>query len=163
MRFIVLIIILINISTSHAQHCVWDLTSIVIVDVREAKTGKTINGLKITVTDSKGDPYGNESYGENRINELVFTQNKDKVIEKRSSFNKFQLCDGCYMLTVIGKGKLYEKFIMIEDITVKKRQHFETKIVKVKPENNQSLCIESPIWNSNDFINKMKIDVILKK
>lgn len=163
MRSIVLFIALVSISASHAQHCPWDLSSIMIVDVRESKTGKTINGLKITVTDSKGNPYENESYGENGINELVFTQNMDKIIQKRSSFNQFPLCNGCYILIVSRKGELYDKFIMIKDTTIKKKQHFETKIVKIKPENTQSLCRESPIWSSNDFINKMKINVLLKK
>lgn len=163
MRYIVFFIALVSISESHAQHCPWDLSSIVIVDVSESKTGKTINGLKIIVTDSKGNPYENESYGENGTNELVFTQNIDKIIQKRSSFNQFPLCNGCYILIVSGKGKLYEKFIMIKDTTFKKRQHFQTKIVKIKPENTQSLCRESPIWSNNDFLNKMKINVLLKK
>ncbi|WP_299259291.1 hypothetical protein [uncultured Aquimarina sp.] len=164
MRYIVLTTLLIGISASRAQHCVWDLTSIVIVDVREAETRETINGLDIQVTDFKGNSYVRESYGENETNTLIFTQNPDKIIQKRPNFIEFPLCNDCYVLFVFGySAEMREKFITIKDTNVKRKQHFETRVVKIKPENIQNLCRGGNIWNSRDLVEKVKIRVRLKK
>lgn len=163
-KYFVLVLVLITTITSQAQHCFWDLSTIIIVDVRDSKTGNIINGLEITLADSIGNPIIKHNQTFN--NKLIFDQNLKKPSEEVPSMEQRPLCEDCYMLIVSqGFSRKNEKLsITIKDIDNENNfSYFEPEIIKVKPENIPSLCRENPIWESVDAVNKMKINVTLKR
>ena len=168
--YIILFFTLMTFTSSQAQHCLWDLSDIIIVDVRDGKTGEIVNGLDITLTDSIGIPYLSKYPRANIVNRFVsfqdsdtlkFGQNLEKVPQKLANFQKFPLCKGCYMLRA-SKGELQENYITIRDVDKKNNSNnFDTKIVKITSKNIVSLCRDNPIWRNIDSLNRIKVNVTL--
>src|SRR5690554_7304089 len=65
-------------TTAHSQHCAWDNSSIIIVEIRDSLTNEIINDLDIILTDSVGNPYTSEwNLRNTSYNETSFTKKSD--------------------------------------------------------------------------------------
>ncbi|WP_299900228.1 hypothetical protein [uncultured Aquimarina sp.] len=156
MKYIMLCMVFIGVCRSQAQHCFWDMSSIIIIDVRDIRTGEKIHGLTINITDAKGVEYVKKKF--------IVTQKIDEVITNHPGLRKFPSYHDYYVLKFVENAQnLHGKFITIKDTQVKNREGFESKTVQIKRKHCQSLCVENPIWQRKDLVNKMKINVWLKK
>src|SRR5690554_5575985 len=67
-------------TTAHSQHCAWDNSSIIIVEIRDSLTNEIINDLDIILTDSVGNPYTSEwNLRNTSYNETSFTKKSDTL------------------------------------------------------------------------------------
>lgn len=158
-----------------AQHCGWDNSNIIIVDVRDIQTGNIINGLELILADSKGKPYTSEWNINDRVSfiprsdTLKFGQNVRSKGQKFSEvWGPFPFGEGYYMLRVYYNN--YPEFnkkgtdqIIIRDIDGNRNLgDFETAYVTFSPQNIVPLCMDTPIWHRKGFVDEIKITVFMK-
>lgn len=121
------------------QHCGYDFTSFIVVDVHENGKKENVKGLCITIVDSNGVDVVNveNMYSWNRGNEiLLFKQNYllNEASEKKKYF--FPYAEDQYVLSV-------NKAFPIEKFNVKVFDSsglFETQIVPLEKFNLYVLC-----------------------
>ena len=174
-----LFILLSAITTVKGQHCGWDFTSIIIIDIRDSLTGKIINGLEVVLADSTGKPYTSKWNLENNKNVILY-QNTDtlkfgqNLINKPQEFSKvdgpFPFGIGYYMLLVYYNN--YPEFnkqgkdkIIIKDVDGDKNLgRFETVRVNFEQKNIASLCTNNyKLWHEEDGVKVVKITVNIKR
>ncbi len=168
--------IILSITPTKGQHCPWDGTYIIILDIRDEVTGKIIDGLDIILTESTKKPYlsnWNLQHGKGltihrNTDTLKFGQNLEKQ-SKDFSINDDALPFGLgyYMALVYGYNypdfnKKGTDLILINDVDGENNLgDFETKTIKFTKENIASFCKNSPIWKNPDAVNTVKITLLL--
>jgi hypothetical protein len=172
-KYFVLILLLFSARQSWAQHCGWDGAYIIIVDVRDSVTGKIIDGLKITLTDSAGKPYTSDwnlnNYKNYNIYQgtdtLQFGQNHKKP-KKGAADMEYPFSFGIdhYMLFVYPNN--YPSFnadstdlIHIVDPT----GNYATKSYPFTFNNILSLCTSMSIWRDKGVLEARKVKVELQR
>lgn len=172
-RAILLILILSNLpSFIYAQHCPWDGSRIIMVDVRDSVTGESIQGLEVALADSKGSPYNrmwSDYHKELSIYQkgrpLKFGQNLRKK-EGEHSQHKYPFPFGlnCYILIVHSEN--YPEYnaggkdlILIKD----KAGHYKNASIAFDAEQIAHLCTNSPIWDEGEVLESVIVKVKLEK
>lgn len=158
-------------TTVKSQHCGWDNTYVIILEVRDSLTSKFINDLDIIVTDSIGRPYISKWNIENykqisiyqKTDTLKFGQNNiASNLRKGATDISFGL--GRYMLLVYGNN--YPKFnesgtdkIIITD----KNGSYENVSITFDKNKIASMCTKKSIWDSEEALEEATIKIKLKK
>ncbi len=153
-----------------AQHCVWDGTGLIEVDVR-SKSGEQINGLQITLLDTAGNCYIKSFDERQKKCAAVFWKNPDKTTNKGLGDNSSPLeyekirfhfagSDYIYICWSSSVGK-----IKIDDIDGKANGGaFETTVINIHSAEVLNLCTNSNSWPYDEkFANSQIIHVTLKK
>lgn len=163
----VLILIFGLITVAKSQHCGWDNSYIIILDVRDGQTGKVINDLDIVLTDSVGRPYASRWNLDNNkhlsfyqhTDTLRFGQNSKTGSQEYSKYRgPFTFGIDCYMLIVYynnypGFNSGGQDKILIKD----KKGIYKNYSLGFGKGNISSLCTASSIWHSEDSLNRVKI------
>ena len=159
--------------SSFAQHCGWDNAYIAIVDSRDSTSGQTIEGLRIYLADSSGQPYlfpeNMRSYHPEHLfidsDTLLFGQNLRAENEEFSEVNgPFPFGVNSYMLLVsynnyFYKGNKAKAQVVIED----PRGRYESQLHPFSHEKIASLCTSNTIWHSQSALEGYTISVKLKR
>lgn len=179
LKFSLFVLILISVfPTINGQHCGWDMTSIIIVEVVDKESGEIINGLNITLADSEGIAYTSRWNLRNnkhlsfyqKTDTLKFGQNLKKKSKKFSQVQgPFSFGVNTYLLLVYYNNyphfnKEGTDLIIIKDIDGEKNLgKFKTKTLTFSQDNISGLCVDAPIWRDDKAVNKVKIKVELEK
>jgi len=155
MRILFLFIFLLNFSAKaqviNAQHCGYDFTSYLVINVHEKGKTETVKGLRITIADSLGREVINVNNllsWTNRNEPLVFKlnhkidNNGNKVsTETPDSKWFFPFAKENYLLSVATTFKAENYFIKIQDIDGEENGgSFETQLIQLYPFNMYILC-----------------------
>lgn len=165
----------------NAQHCPFDNSCIVVIDVRASDTAKgTIKNLKITLLDSTNQPvikYGikyTEDYKEQHIPDgfILFEQNNPardiaKLAQSTEFKDRLWFAKDNYILVNYPYRLFYNSKIKIEDIDgMDNGGNFKTTIVNISYADVYSLCMGKSDWYysyAGHFVKGYKpIKVILK-
>jgi hypothetical protein len=177
-KYLFIVILILGLaSCGKAQHCGWDNTDVIILDVRDSLTGAIINGLEIILADSTGKPYTSKWNLKNYKN-LTFYQNTDTLKFGQNIKPKYKLsphtagpfpfCVDCYMLLVYFNN--YPNYnsngkdqIIIRDIDGEQNLGlFEDTSILFDRINISNLCTANPIWDFNQvYANSITIQVTL--
>lgn len=163
-------------TTAHSQHCAWDNSFIIIVEVRDSLTNEIINELDIILTDSVGNPYTSEwnlrntSHSETSFSEksdtLKFGQNQKLKTKNSSNPYPVQIPFGIgyYMLQVYYNN--YPHFnengtdkILIRD----KNGQYKSISIAFKNYNIAHMCTNNGFWHYEEELDKVKIEVKLNR
>lgn len=136
---------------SFAQHCPWDASSIMIFKIKtQTNDLKSIDNLKLTVTDSLGHPYFVSYYIENKkqIFPLVAFQNQidskcDGISrEEMWAYRCYWFADNSYVIVTSEYNFKYGGLLLtIEDIDGEENGgNFKTLVHKIDSKNSYSLC-----------------------
>ena len=164
----IILLILLSASTK-AQHCGWDGTFAIILDVRDSLTSEIIYDLNIILTDSTGKPYTSNWNLENYSDYSIY-QNTDTLkfglnaYHDDTTSNTYTIPFGIdnYMLFVYANNypNLVESGhdkIMVQD----KSGKYESIIIdKIKIIH---MCTSNQIWNSKKILKKATTRIKLKK
>ncbi|RFC55664.1 hypothetical protein [Brumimicrobium aurantiacum] len=174
MKTIISIILLVALSASaNAQHCEWDNTYAIILDVRDSLTNEIITDLDIILTDSTEKPYTSDwnlkNYTDYSIYQKTDTLKFGLNVNHGDSANTYTvpIAIDNYMLFVYGnnypnfyksgffeggndKIKIQDKSGRYESITID-----EFRIVH--------LCTNNQIWRNKKILKKASTTVKLKK
>ncbi len=176
--FFLLLITIISTTITHAQHCGWDNSYIIILDARDSITNKVINGLNIVLADATGKPYTSESnlrnYPKLTITQptdtLKFGQNvKDNKEYKYAEEGPFPFGEDCYMLIVYYNN--YPEFnnpgtdlILISDPDGNSHLGtFKPQHIHFTAQNIGHLCKSMGLWHGSEAIDRIKINVKLQR
>ena len=121
-------------------HCGYDFTTYLVIDIKDANTKKTIQGLKVSIIDKAGNPLYNTDYKYSFVNAnqpLVFAENY-KIDEKRWFF---PYANEVYLLLLANTFNAEDFQLKIEDIDgVANGGLFETQILDLYNYNLYVLC-----------------------
>lgn len=126
-------------SFSQIQHCGYDFTSYIVVDVHENGKTENIKNLKISIVNEKGTEVLNlnNAYSWNKANEpLVFTQNY--LVSKEGDRQRyfFPYAEDNYFLSVSNTFPAEDFSIKIED----ESGVYTTQIIPLQSYNMYILC-----------------------
>ena len=177
-KIILILFILFSNNILIGQHCGWDNTSIIIVEVRDSQTGKIINGLDIVLADSIQNIYTSQWNKDNNKN-LSFYQNTDTLRfgqNVKTSSEEFSDVHGPfrfgidnYMLLVYYNNyqdfnRNNKDFIIIKDKDGSKNLgRFKTKSINFSNEKIIGLCVDSFFWGNESKVEEIKIKVKLER
>lgn len=151
----------------NAQHCTWDSSYILILEVRDSLTTERINDLKITLTDSTGKAYTSDWHVFNykRLNfytgsdTLRFVQNPKSSKSQIKKLKALPFAVHEYILMVYANNYFSHSpnngtdLIKIEDIDEDKNGGFyKTVFIPFSLDDVQFLCQDQPIWKDNEVI-----------
>lgn len=148
----------------NAQHCKWDQTSAIIVEVRDNATGQIINGLDISLTDSLSKPYKTTTPGANK-----FSQNKEdhKKYSETGGPSAFEEHFYVLSLSAASYPRLYNRgnaLIEVKDKDgAKNGGAYQTKSVSFYADNIVSLCTNHSIWNDEKSMEKVKVLILVDR
>jgi hypothetical protein len=155
MRFLFLLFLLLSFSSKaqviNAQHCGYDFTSYLVINVHEKGKSETIKGLRITIADSIGREVVNVNNllsWTNRNEPLVFKLNYkiDKTGSKVATDTPdskwfFPFAKENYLLSVTTTFKADNYFVKIQDIDGEENGgDFGTQLIQLFPFNMYILC-----------------------
>lgn len=155
MRFLIVFFLLLplmgNSQVINAQHCGYDFTSYLVVEVTEKGKTETIRGLRISIADSLGRDVinvNNIMSWTNRNEPLIFKLNYkiDKTGNRVSSESPeakwfFPFAKEHYLLSVANTFKADDYFIKIQDNDgTDNGGKFETQLIQLYPFNMYVLC-----------------------
>lgn len=155
MRFLFLLFLLLSFSSKaqviNAQHCGYDFTSYLVINVHEKGKSETIKGLRITIADSIGREVVNVNNllsWTNRNEPLVFKLNYkiDKTGSKVATDTPdskwfFPFAKENYLLSVTTTFKADNYFVKIQDTDGEENGgNFETQLIQLFPFNMYILC-----------------------
>ena len=170
-RIILILFILGGIQSKvQSQHCVWDGTTLLIVEVKSQETNLPIKGLKITLIsqDSVCMPTNYQDtcrlFLENKPNN--FMTNWETYQQVKQGNATFSHAGSNYTLTTYNPSYLEQTsfFLKIEDIDQSANQgRFETQYVAISDESFVQLCTgaDKNAWNDPHFVQKAIIKVQL--
>ncbi len=177
MRFLVLFFLFVT-SAYGQQHCGYDFTSHIVIDVHE--NGKTVNiqNLKITIVDSLGNAVINEnnrySFKQNNA-PLIFVENY-KIEEAKSASslaieNKaprwfYSFAKDNYILVVVNEFPIDRFQVKIEDIDKEENGgYFNTVFVPLNSSNLYVLCSDKNKASAMQFGRRLNkpVSVVLEK
>ncbi|MDP2388250.1 MAG: hypothetical protein Q8M29_17885 [Bacteroidota bacterium] len=142
LRQVVAIILLLPLTTTlRSQHCGWDYTNIIVVEIKNS-LGQKINNLKLTLVDSVGKPYvsdwnslnGDLYYAKKQNDTLIFYQNLTNEIDSTQDPRHLFVAKDNYYL-IVGHRSGTDK-IKVEDFLGKYPPHF----ISLKNTSVISLC-----------------------
>lgn len=160
-----ILLLFLSLSTGNfvkAQHCNWDLTSAILVEVRDNATGQIINGLDILLTDSLGKPYKMTTAGANKFN-----QNKEDYKKYLETGGPFAFEQHFYVLSLTPASYpgIYNRgnaLIEVRDKDGSKNGGpYQKKSVAFYPDNIVSLCTNHSIWNDEKSMEKVKVLILV--
>lgn len=125
--------------TSQIQHCGYDFTSYIVVDVHENGKKENIKNLTITIVDENGNAVlnNNNSYSWNKANEpLIFSQNYLISAKGEKERYFFPYATDQYFLSVNNTFPAEDFSIRIEDLT----GVFKTQTIPLQSFNLYILC-----------------------
>lgn len=180
MRFLFLFLILFNFSAQsqvlNGQHCGYDFTSYLVINVHEQGKTENIKNLRITIIDSSGTEVINKNNRWSWVNNnkpLLFTPNYkiDRNNNKTENSNPegkwfFPFAKDYYLLSVVNIFTADIFSVKIEDIDKDDNGgHFETQIIPLSPYNMYILCSSENERQAQQFGPRTNrpVDVILKK
>lgn len=173
----IVIVFLTSIFSLQAQHCIWDGSKIIVVEVRDGVSGEKINGLQIMLADSTHKPYTSSWNFENNkrlsfyqgTDTLQFGQNLKGPSETCSYINgPFSFGLGDYMLIVYHNNypdfnKDGSDLLLIRDVDGDKNAgHFENTAITFNKSSIVHLCTGMPIWHDAHYLDTIKVKVKLK-
>lgn len=144
-RALILLMAVCFLAEAKAQHCGWDFTDLIMVDVMRKGGEGTIGGLKVTLVDAWGKCVSTHTDTCLQFVQNIPTDNKqiphvrqEHLKYKRPSFFFMQ---EQYVMLVYTRIKGGNFFVKIEDIDGEANGgYFETVLFPVKEENFFSLC-----------------------
>ena len=180
MRFLFLFFILFNFSAQsqviNVQHCGYDFTSYLVINVHEQGKTENIKNLKITIVDSSGSDVINKNNRWSWVNNnkpLLFTPNykldrNNNKVENSNPEGKwfFPFAKDYYLLSVVNTFTADIFSVKIEDLDKEENGgHFETQIIPLSPYNMYILCSSENERQAQQFGPRTNrpVDVILKK
>ncbi len=155
-RILLLLSVCLFFIKTEAQHCPYDFSSMIVINIYEENENTFIQNLKISLVDSLGNPllYGNK--------EIVFSQNKEILFDEYRTLpfdiNYFYIC--------WNKFPIQEYYLKIEEIADSPKYEITENTIKLYPNDKFHLC--KNFWFKHNFplsngrIYK-PIEVILKK
>ena len=180
MRFLFLFFILFYYTAQsqviNVQHCGYDFTSYLVINVHEQGKNENIKNLKITIVDSSGSDVINKNNRWSWVNNnkpLLFTPNYklDRNNNKMENSNPegkwfFPFAKDYYLLSVVNTFTADIFSVKIEDIDMEENGgYFETQIIPLSPYNMYILCSSENERQAQQFGPRTNrpVDVILKK
>ena len=180
MRILFLFILFVNFSVKgqifNAQHCGYDFTSYLVIDVHEKGKKENIKNLRITIIDSSGNEVINKNNRWSWVNNnkpLLFTPNYklNKSGEKVSENNPegkwfFPFAKDNYLLSIVNTFLADNFSVKIEDIDGEENGgHFETQVIQLYPFNMYILCSSENERQAQQFGPRTNrpVEVILDK
>jgi len=170
MKNILLIILFLGLFTIvKAQHCSWDGSSVIIIEVRDSVTNKIINDLEIILTDSSGRAY---------ISDWNIVNHKRTSIYQNSDTLKFgqnnKIADSevdnipfgidRYMLFVYGNNYPNMHISETDKIFIKDpKGRYESLSIILDQNKVSSMCTSSAIRRDENVLNAKTIKVKLKR
>lgn len=165
-----------NSQVFNVQHCGYDFTSYLVINVHEQGKTENIKNLKITIVDSSGSDVINKSNRWSWVNNnkpLLFTPNykldsNNNKVENSNPEGKwfFPFAKDYYLLSVVNTFTADIFSVKIEDIDKEENGgHFETQIIPLSPYNMYILCSSENERQAQQFGPRTNrpVDVILKK
>lgn len=134
-----------------AQHCPFDGSAIIVLNIHNENSSAIIPGLKIYLEDSAGNPYSTYQYKNQKYAKdiALFWQNPDHTTFKGYIDNnnpaepekiRFPFARNNYVLTTYDGFPLDQYKIVIEDADAVKNGLFETKIITLGKQDVYPLC-----------------------
>lgn len=180
MRIVILFFLFLSVSAKsqviNAQHCGYDFTSYLVINVHEKGKIETIKGLRITIADSLGREVINVNNllsWTNRNEPLVFKlnhkiDNNNNKVSSDTSDSKwfFPFAKENYLLSVATTFKAENYFIKIQDIDGEENGgQFETQLIQLYPFNMYILCSSENERQAQQFGPRTNrpVEVILDK
>jgi len=180
MRIVILFFLFLSVSAKsqviNAQHCGYDFTSYLVINVHEKGKTETIKGLRITIADSLGREVINVNNllsWTNRNEPLVFKlnhkiDNNNNKVSSDTSDSKwfFPFAKENYLLSVATTFKAENYFIKIQDIDGGENGgQFETQLIQLYPFNMYILCSSENERQAQQFGPRTNrpVEVILDK
>jgi len=180
MRFLFLFFILFYYTAQsqviNVQHCGYDFTSYLVINVHEQGKTENIKNLKITIVDSSGSDVINKNNRWSWVNNnkpLLFTPNykldrNNNKVENSNPEGKwfFPFAKDYYLLSVVNTFTADIFSVKIEDLDKEENGgHFETQIIPLSPYNMYILCSSENERQAQQFGPRTNrpVDVILKK
>ncbi len=157
-RILLLISVCFFFIKTEAQHCPYDFSSIIVMNVYEENGNTLIQNLKISLVDSLGntilDHFSNK--------EIVFSQNKELLFEEYRSLpfdiNYFYICGN--------NLPVQDYYLKIQEVSDNPKYEITKNTIKLYPNDKFHLCknfwFKHNIPLTNERIYK-PIEVILKR
>lgn len=155
MRFFTLLILLLSLNSSAqiitGQHCGYDFTSYLVVNVKEKGKSENIKNLRVVLVDSTGNEvinFNNSLSWKGRNEVMLFNPNykinaQGKKLEEGQESNRwfFPFAKDSYILSVTNTFRADDYMVKIEDVDGDENGgHFETQIISLFTFNMYILC-----------------------
>lgn len=144
-RLLILLLTVCFLAEAEAQHCGWDFTDVIMVDVMRKGGEGTIGGLKVTLVDAWGKCVSTYTDSCLQFVQNIPTDSKPLPHVRQSDLKyrrpSFFFVQEQYVMLVYSKWEDANLYVKVEDIDGEHNGgYFETVIVPVKKENFVSLC-----------------------
>jgi hypothetical protein len=140
-------------TNTFGQHCEYDYTSVLLIEVIDYKTHDPVHGLEIQLVDSLGTDQG-AVFGE-----VGEEGDGDKF------YRKFPFANGSYMSILNDEHQhvtpLYLKISYNKSVSFD--NNYLTTVIPLDRSHIVSLCKGTEVWNSDKFVRKAKVYVKLAR
>ncbi|MCB0442678.1 MAG: hypothetical protein KDC50_01360 [Flavobacterium sp.] len=174
--FVFIVVFPVKAQVISTQHCGYDFTSYLVIDVHEQGKTKNIKNLRITIVDSSGTEVINKNNRWSWVNNnkpLLFTPNYklnsqgEKVAESNPDGRWFfPFAKDNYLLSIVNTFTTDNFSVKIEDVDGEENGgYFETQVIPLYPFNMYVLCSSENERQAQQFGRRTNrpVEVILKR
>ncbi len=144
-----------------AQHCGYDFAGILVIDVLDKETNKSINGLQISLVNPKGETYQKQFYREGYwIDDDVYFYHHSIEAKNKSiydfEYENIWFIQEAYALVISYDFDLLGFQILIEDVDGSENGVYKTKKIRLSKSLIFHLCTDASNWDAVDQRNKIE-------
>lgn len=136
---------------THSQHCGYDFTGILLVDIQDRTTGLTINGLNVYLIDGSGKPVMSEFQSDetNDQDTLLFYHHSIPENDNKSQFHykAIWFIGESYALAIDRNTDISKYQIVIEDRDGELNGSYSSKKIRLYQLLNFPLCTDASNWD----------------
>jgi len=137
-------------STVHAQHCAFDNSAAVVVEPRDATTGRVVSGLRITLVDSLGQPITRYKDGHLFRDRTTGVMANEQDAWHQSVYHRLWFAQGAYVL-VTGYHPREHFQVRVEDVDRRSDGVFYDPVtMPLADDAFHSLCLGNGDWDEGE-------------